>query len=267
MNILLLSGSHSRHLYFFSEVLKTKHNFKSVIMERETMFPDFPQNLDAKDKKYFKTHFENRYSAEQIAFGINHIHDVFDNSQSIICKPDQLHSDKIINFINSEKYDLCIIFGTDLIKDKLMKILPDITINLHLGISPYYRGSATLFWPFYFLMPQFCGATFHLITNEPDAGDILHHSIPKLSIGDKIHDVAVNVVKSASRDIINILQNKDMDKWKFYSQKKIGKLFFESDFHPSHLRLIYDQYNDKIVDEYLKGNLATKRPKLINALS
>ena len=45
--------------------------------------------------------------------------------------------------------------------DPTFAVLPKEKINLHLGLSPWFKGSVTLFWPFYHLMPQFCGSTFH----------------------------------------------------------------------------------------------------------
>ena len=37
---------------------------------------------------------------------------------------------------------------------KIMKVKIKLTINIHLGLSPWYRGSATLFWPSYNLEPR-----------------------------------------------------------------------------------------------------------------
>ena len=85
--------------------------------------------------------------------------------------------------------DFCFIFGTNIISEFITDSMHKMSINLHLGLSPWYRGSATLFWPFYNLQPHWAGATLHKIVSEPDAGDILHHVMPKLEEGDTIHDV------------------------------------------------------------------------------
>ena len=266
MNILLFSGSHSRHLYFFKEILNTRHNFTSIIMERESLFPKPPNNTNEHDIQNFTKHFSERNNVELDAYGNIQISDVFDERNSILCSPKDLNSEKIKNFINTKvSFDLCIVFGSDLIKKEILDILPDITINLHLGISPYFRGSATLFWPFYFLMPQFAGATFHKITENPDAGEILHHSIPNLEYGDKLHDIGAKTVIKAASDMRNILNSiSNLDSLKFFTQRKLGGLFLMSDFHPSHLRVIYDLYDNKIVDFYLNGELLRKQPKVIN---
>ena len=42
-----------------------------------------------------------------------------------------------------------------------------------------------------------------------------------------------------------------------------GKLFKNSDWRPEMLRVIYDYFNDKIVDLYLTNKIKCKKPKLI----
>ena len=83
-------------------------------------------------------------------------------------------------------------------------------------------------------------------------------------MSDKIHDVACKAIIKASYDmqkIINkFINNKKLD---FYEQKFSGKLFLESDFKAEHLRVNYDLYKDRMVKEYLNGNLTSKDPKLI----
>ena len=46
-------------------------------------------------------------------------------------------------------------------------------------------------------------------------------------------------------------------------QKTSGRLWLAKDFKPIHLRVIYDLFENKIVDEYLSGNLDKDLPNLI----
>ena len=95
---------------------------------------------------------------------------------------------------------------------------PSDKINIHLGLSPWYKGSATLYWPFYHLQPQFCGVTFHQITRQADAGEIIHQCVPVLEKGDKIHDVGVKCVIQAKTDLVKIIS---------YWKKKFLKVKFK----------------------------------------
>ena len=171
---------------------------------------------------------------------------------------------KTVEYVKNLAVDAVFIFGSGMIRDPLFSILPKLKINLHLGISPRYRGSATLFWPFYFLEPNWAGSTFHLITDEPDAGQIIHQSAPKLEMGDTIHEVACKVVEESALDVkrvIGVLESgKDPT---LHRQRGTGKNFLTRDFIPQHLRVIYDLYDDDIVDQYLEGKISPKSPNLV----
>ena len=77
--------------------------------------------------------------------------------------------------------------------------------------------------------------------------------------GQGIHDVANNVIKVSKKDlkkiIEKIIQNK---KLKFTRQKKEGKTFYTNTFKPHHLKVIYDLFDNKIVDYFLKNTTQKK---------
>ena len=148
-----------------------------------------------------------------------------------------------------------------MLSKNVIKLLPKHTINLHLGLSPRYRGTATLFWPFYFLEPQYAGFTFHKLSKDPDSGAILHQGVPQLNKGDKIHTVSCKVVLKACNDLIKLLRIFKKKKWKYEKQKNSGKNFLTKDFLPEHLNVIYKLYKNKIVDLYLKKKNSSKKTK------
>ena len=234
-------------------------------MEREGLNPDIPLNLAKIDKDNFIRHFADRDAVESRAFGNLAIEPTFGEIQTLRCNSDTLNSQDSVNFVKDFSPDLCFVFGPDLIKNPLLRVLPDESINLHLGLSPWYRGSATLFWPFYFLQPQYAGATFHKVIKEADAGSILHQCIPNLKAGDGVHDVAANTVIKAKEEVVLLLKHYLYEKkWIYKDQTFTGKLFLTCDFEPIHLRILYNLYDNNIVDAYLKGELGLRTPKLVN---
>jgi methionyl-tRNA formyltransferase len=274
MKVLLFSGTHSRHVYIHEQILKNFDVCGVVVMEREPTIPgenikgnkNKINNWPLNTQELYKQHFNKRDKIEKQYYQNKNIE--LYNSYCDVLKttPSTLNSDNVKQFIQTKSPDVCFIFGTNLIKDNLLEVMPDLNINLHLGLSPWYRGSATLFWPFYNLQPQFAGSTFHQIINEPDAGDILHQTIPILKKGETMHEVCANVVLESAKDAIKLLKKiKENNDISLQKQKNSGKNWLIKDFEPHHLDLIYNLYNDKIVDEYLKGNLGNRQPKLIKA--
>jgi hypothetical protein len=108
--------------------------------------------------------------------------------------------------------------------------------------------------------PNFAGTTFHYIENSPDAGDIIHQVVPKLERGDGIHDVACKAVLQSTIEAVALFEGY---RWERFKQKpEAGKNFLESDFQPKHLRVIYQVYNNDMVDAYLDGKIHPKEPNL-----
>lgn len=226
---------------------------------RENMKPVPPEGLEPVDKKNFVRHFTNRDKAERTYFGEQRWPDC------PICMVDgeTLSSLTTAEFVELYEPDLVLVFGCGMIRDPLYSVLPKDTINLHLGLSPRYRGAATLFWPFYFLEPQYAGCTFHRIVHEPDAGDVIHQVRPELERGDHIHDVACKAVVTAADEALELLRiYESAGTWRTHKQQSTGKNYLASDFIPQHLRMIYNVYNDDIVDRLLDGHLPNKQINL-----
>lgn len=267
MKVVIFSGTHSRHLFVNKEIINHFDEVLVVIMQRENALPKFNNKLSKIDQKLFKKHFRNRQIKENKSFGKLDYKKVFKHCKKVYVKPSQLNSKKIAELVKRFDANIAFIFGTDLILPPLIDVLPKVKINLHLGLSPWFKGSATLFWPFYLLKPQYAGITFHEINLKPDSGRIIHQSVPDLEYGDTIHDVGVKCVIEASKEI-KLLINfwKKNKRFIFYKQKTSGRVWKGNDFHPIHLRVIYDLFRDKIVDQYLDGKLDTTKPKLYSCL-
>ena len=261
MKYLIIGGDHPRHLYYLNSIVNNCNVVGAILEKREEFMPTPPNDLEQIDYDNFIKHFTNREKNEIKYFGKEKI---IPNCPIHYVEEDTLSLEKSVEFVEKLKPDIVFIFGTGMIRNPLYSILPKLKINLHLGLSPRYRGSATLFWPFYFLEPNWAGSTFHLITDEPDAGEIIHQSVPILERGDTIHEVACKVVKQSAIDVIKIIKILEGGKQLvLHRQTTTGKNFLTRDFIPQHLRLIYNMYNDNIVDKYLDGNIKPKNPKLI----
>lgn len=259
MRILWIGGSHPRHLYYINAVAAEFPLAGALIETRENLVPQPPARLPESDRLNFVRHFENRAQAEGRYFG----DPSYPDCAQLETDSEELNSERSVEFIRSVDPDLVLIFGSGLVKDPLYSALPRHAINLHLGLSPRYRGAATLFWPFYFLEPPYAGTTFHYIITEPDAGDVIHQVTPELAADDGIHDVACKaVVDSAAEavELVRILNRQGA--WQIHQQRGTGKNFLASDFKAEHLRMIYDVYNDDLVRHYLEGNLPSKKPTL-----
>ena len=77
--------------------------------------------------------------------------------------------------------------------------------------------------------------------------------------------MSAKTVEGAADDLLKLIEIKKNKKWFYHKQKTSGRLYLTKDFKPAHLRVIYDLYNNSIVDEYLNKKLSQHTPKLIKS--
>lgn len=97
---------------------------------------------------------------------------------------------KLAQKIKELSPDILAIYGTSIIPDSVLKLSNNITLNMHTGISPYYRGTACSFWPIHNREPNLVGATIHECTSDIDGGKIFASKKAKLYRDDRsLHHV------------------------------------------------------------------------------
>ncbi len=276
MKCFVIIGSHNRNLSLLKKLITIKNIEIShvFILKRENLLPEPQSNLDSEIKKLWKLHFKKRMIAENKFFNFNNEFLTKIKNVSYISSLGELNSSNNLNIISSLKKYCCFISGIPIIREPLLSYLPVNTVNLHLGLIPFYKGSITTFWPFYNLEPDMLGTTYHIIDKYVDTGEILHQNKPQLKYNDTLHSSSCKAVISAIEDlqlVVNelIYRNKNNIKPKKDDKlKNKGRLYLKKDWKPSMLKKIYVDYNDKIVDYYLKNKIdSQKKIKLIKLMS
>jgi folate-dependent phosphoribosylglycinamide formyltransferase PurN len=75
--------------------------------------------------------------------------------------------------------DRFVVFGSSWIRGWLVdELVARGAINIHLGVAPFYRGSASNFWALWDRRPDLVGATIHELAPGLDNGDTLFHVVP-----------------------------------------------------------------------------------------
>lgn len=74
--------------------------------------------------------------------------------------------------LKSLKPQVIAVYGTAIIRPNIFNLAQGITLNMHTGLSPFYRGDSTLFWPVYYDDPEHLGVTVHELVESVDGGAI-----------------------------------------------------------------------------------------------
>lgn len=103
-----------------------------------------------------------------------------------------------IEWIRNKNPDYIFVYGTGIIGKNVLALPKEQTLNLHTGISPFYRGSACAFWPLFNKEPHMVGSTVHKCTPEVDGGEIYGRITARLSENDTPYSAFANAVKAGS---------------------------------------------------------------------
>jgi len=105
-----------------------------------------------------------------------------------------INSQEVYECLEKEKPDLILDHGTSLVKDHLISTAP-LALNLHWGLSPYYRGSYCTEWALLNWDPYNIGVTIHKLAKKIDGGDILAQKRANLEPTDTVHSINMQLTK------------------------------------------------------------------------
>ncbi len=110
--------------------------------------------------------------------------------------------------------DVYVVFGASYIRGPLCEYLVEHgALNIHMGTSPYYRGSSTNFWALYDGRPEYVGATIHQLSRGLDSGPMLFHAFPPTEAVDPFV-LGMNAVRAAQVALVERIRTGALDAMK-----------------------------------------------------
>jgi folate-dependent phosphoribosylglycinamide formyltransferase PurN len=259
MSVVFICGSHPRHAYIARKLAETGHLSYLIIEQREAHLPSPPSSLNTDMKALFAHHFAERERVETLFFG----QIKWPAVPILQVSKETLNSKDVANVISRFGSKLLLSYGCHKLDDSLIKKAGGHAWNCHGGLSPWYKGAITHFWPSYMLEPQMTGMTVHQLTCELDAGGVVHQCVSPLVEGDTLHMLAARAVIQLADELPKLLEIAvEQETVAMKEHTTTGMLWRAEHWQPHHLTLIYRHYEDRIVDLYLAGELNSKEPKL-----
>ena len=104
------------------------------------------------------------------------------------------------------KPNVVVVFGTGILKGDILSRFEGQLLNIHLGLSPYYRGAGTNFWPLVNGEPEFVGATIHYLDAGIDTGPIIAHVRPDIARTDGPHELGNKAIRAAAEGMVKAVK-------------------------------------------------------------
>ena len=89
----------------------------------------------------------------------------------------------------------------------ILKYFRNKILNVHLGLSPYYKGSGTNYFALVNNKPELVGATFMFLDNTIDGGKIIHQIRPKIYNNDTVHTIGTRLISEMFHKYSKIIIN------------------------------------------------------------
>ncbi len=101
--------------------------------------------------------------------------------------------------------DVIAVYGTGIVPDNVLCQARNVALNMHTGLSPWYRGAACAFWPIVDGKPEMVGATVHECTSKVDGGHIFFRGRAPLYRGDDLHAIFARAVAVGAKGYVEAI--------------------------------------------------------------
>ena len=242
MKVLLLRANGLRH-QALSSILQNAGHLSAEVVESKS-----PSTMQSTSPLVIQ-HFEAREQSEKdfFQFLINPL----TSCPKLGVEYGQLNSNSVFDFIDEIEFDVTITFGVSILHSILIQKLRNEILGIHLGLSPYYRGSGTNFFPFVNSQLAAVGYTLMHLSPGIDDGEIIHQGRAPVVLGDSIHTIGNRNITKMMIDIVELLDLK----FDFSAEKNRimtdGKLYKRRDFTQEALREALKNIESGLIANYL----------------
>ncbi|MBC8495280.1 hypothetical protein H8D36_03950, partial [archaeon] len=249
MKVLIITGNELRHQFFVKSLAKDIDVIAAIYEKKANIHEkkDFPEP----DNNIIKQHFAGRGENEKKYFAEQSILDISIPNELQVGTGGS-NSPEVFEWINQLNPDIIQLFGSSIIKDHILDKYSNRVVNIHLGLSPYYRGSGTNFWPLVHKKVECVGATIHLAVKDVDAGGVLHQVRPNGEAADTPHDIGNKTIIAGIQAIPTILI--------WYYNKEItpvrqdltqGIVCYRKDLTSDAVNKLYKNFEEGLINDFL----------------
>jgi hypothetical protein len=237
MRITVFTSNQPRHVSLIERLASIADEVFAV-QECNTIAPgevaDFFRKSDV-----MRDYFSRVLAAERNIFGAPRF--LPPNVRSLPIKMGDLNRLSMDSLADALHSDVYVVFGASYIKGPLVDhLIEHRALNIHMGVSPYYRGSSTNFWAMYDGHPKYVGATIHLLSCGLDSGPMLFHALPKAEATEAFA-LGMNAVRAAHEGLVERIRDRTIFEMTPIDQDKARELRYTRNA----------DFTDEVAREYL----------------
>jgi folate-dependent phosphoribosylglycinamide formyltransferase PurN len=244
--VVLITADQIRHRWVARELSRSMH-LVGIVSEGKAaeLTPPDPVSGDA---RVIARHLAERDVVERELLG----DDDFPQTEILRIETGSVNAEVVCNWIETRQPELAVLYGTGVIRNPLLELLSGRLINIHLGLSPYYRGAGTNFWPLVHGEPECVGTTVHVVAPRVDAGAILAQVRPAMQPSDRAHEIGTKALRAAVEILPDVLRLYRDGRLAGRAQDlSAGRVFRRRDFNADAVRQLWTNLDGGMIPTFL----------------
>jgi methionyl-tRNA formyltransferase len=175
-----------------------------------------------------------------------------DGSRPVFIPKGDINSPAYAQPILEAAPDLLVAYGCSIVREPLISAFAGRFVNLHLGLSPYYRGSGTNYWPLVNGEPEYAGATFMHLDAGVDTGEIIHQLRARIVWGDMPAQIGNRLIVDAAYACAEIIrQFPSLPAMPPVTAPERARVYRKKDFTEESVARLYANFQAGLVERYL----------------
>lgn len=148
-----------------------------------------------------------------------------------------INHNETLNLLERINPDLVFVFGTRIISSETITNIGRQLINVHFGITPYYRGVHGAYWSLRLSDRERCGVTLHYIDQGIDTGGIIIQDNIIVTDADNFYTYGLLQLEKSLKLIDSVDVNGDYERSN-KGHRQLGRLFY----HPGITDYLYYRF-------------------------
>jgi hypothetical protein len=167
----------------------------------------------------------------------------------------EINSIELRNYLQRFKPDIIAVLGSSIIGQEMISMPRTAMINIHSGLSPYYRGTWSFGWPVVNMEPEFIGVTIHHVNAGIDTGDIIYQTKPLLEPEDDLNTIFLKVIREGIELMVKAIGEISTNGSVLSHRQppETGRFYKTKDLDEDSARICLRNLENGIIGEYLSN--------------
>ena len=160
----------------------------------------------------------------------------------------KLNNSESVDWIRACAPDLIVVCGAALLRKPILDLSRLGVLNLHGGLSQFYRGLFTTDWAIHNREPEYVGATVHFVSEGIDDGGVVFQGRPFLGIDDHPNRCYEKVVRLGVDMMSAAISAIDSGELHAPQAPSKGRLYRQRDFTAPIKRRLWRHWRQSMVE-------------------